>query len=135
MSGLTPNERHQICWQESKIHGCSHAVCFLSISFEKRQQWCVSSSPSCWRWEEGGSAPALVSPLHAPTNSTTADLPKTSFLSLPLCMVVLHLHGGQRWPLLVVQLSPAMSTSLMDVGLSLRDCHHVSWVNALVPSH
>lgn len=38
MSGLTLNERHQICWQESKIHGCSHAVCFLSISFEKRQQ-------------------------------------------------------------------------------------------------
>lgn len=34
MSGFTLNEGHQIFWQESKIHGCSHAICFLSISFQ-----------------------------------------------------------------------------------------------------
>lgn len=119
--------------QNPRLFSC---CCFLSISFEKRQQQCVSSSPSHQRREEGGSAPALVSPPHVPTNSTTADLPEISFLSLPLCTVVLHLHGRQRWPLLpLVGPRPAMGTSLLDVGLNLRDCHQVSWANALVPSH
>lgn len=100
MSGLTLNKRHQICWQESKIHNCSRAVCFLSISFEKRQQWCVGSSPSCWHWGKRGSGPALVSPLSVPTNRTTADLPKNR-ISQPS-----SLYGSaaptweQSWPLL-----------------------------------
>lgn len=48
MSSLTlliPNERHQICSQESKIHGCSHAICFLSMSFEKGSSDVLAASP------------------------------------------------------------------------------------------
>lgn len=116
MSGLPLNERHQTCWQESKIHSCSHAICFFSISFEKRQQPQPLVLGKGWECACPG-VPSLC------PHQLNYCWPSPNLISQPTCMVVLHLHGGQRWPLLLVQPSPAMGIALMDMGLAYRDCH------------